>query len=183
MYKTWITNEPEKKDEYLKTLKVIDACIREATNGKKINIYIDIFLVAFLGGYVSSIILKELNEIEVYGWFSDRDRIFEIGNGIIINFFQNNLHALITHKHNSYKFASSLSNSNFDIFYDQFVKIPDYIAGTLADYDMTENLISKDKFNTVLTDYMGDNTHNNFVYRIFKEENRFSCAKIIIEKK
>lgn len=183
LYKTWIENEPKKEEYYKKTIKILDACIREVTNGKKINIYIDIFLISFLGAYVTYIILNEVKEIEVFGWFSDRDKIFDIGNGIVINFFQNNLHGLLTEEKRSYQFASSMSNSNFDIFYDQFIKVPDYIAGTLADYNMEKNLISKDKFDRILTDFMGDNTHNNFVFRIFKENNQFNCGKIIINKK
>lgn len=183
LYETWIANEPEKEEYYKKAIKIIDVCITEATNGKKINIYIDIFLISFLGAYVAYIILNELKEIEVFGWFSDRDKTFDIGNGIITNFFQNNLHGLLTDTKSSYQFATSISNSNFDIFYDQFIKVPDYIAGTLADYNMDKNLISKDKFDKMLTDYMGDNTHNNFVFRIFKEDNQFKCGKIVINKK
>lgn len=183
LYETWIKNEPEKRNDYLKQIKRIDSCIREAKRGKKINIYIDLFLISFLGAYVAHIILSDLNKIEVFGWFSDRDKIFEIADGIVINFFQNNLHGLLTEKQKSYQFGSSLATSNFDMFYDQFNKIPDYIAGTLSDYDINQNLISKDKFNTMLTDYMGDNTHNNYIFKIFKDKDNFNCSKIDIIKK
>lgn len=183
LYAKWIKNEPEKESYYNKTVKIIDSCILEVKHGKKINIYIDVFLISFLGAYVTYIILNEVKKIDVIGWFSDRDKIFEVGNGIVINLFQNNLHGLLTEEKREFQFASSMSDSNFDTFYDQFIKVPDYIAGTLADYNMDENLISKDKFNTVLTDYMGDNTQNNFVFRIFKDDNHYKCGKIHIIKK
>jgi hypothetical protein len=183
LYKNWIKNEPDKNEYYLKIIKVLEECIIETKNNRKIKIYIDLILVSFLGAYVYHIILSEINEIEVIGWFSDRDKIFEIGDGLIINFFQNNLHGLLTEKNSSYQFVSSLSNSNFDIFYDHFIKIPDYIAGTLADFNIDKNLISKNKFDKILTEYMGAETNNNFVFRIFKENDQFKCGKIQIRKK
>ncbi|SHL31286.1 hypothetical protein [Flavobacterium saccharophilum] len=183
LYSNWIKNQPEKELYYRKIIKTIDSCISEVKRGKKINIYIDVFLVAFLGAYVSYIILNELKNIEIFGWFSDRDKIFDVQNGFIVNIFNNNLHCLLYDKQIPYQFVSSLSNSNFDVFYDQFIKIPDYIAGTLADYNMIDNLVSKDKFDIMLTKYMGNNTHNNFVFKIFKEDNQFNCAKISILKK
>ncbi|WP_431244918.1 hypothetical protein ACQ9BO_12270 [Flavobacterium sp. P21] len=36
LYETWIANEPEKEESYKKTIKIIDICIKEATNGKKL---------------------------------------------------------------------------------------------------------------------------------------------------
>jgi len=53
LYSTWIKNEPNKKAIYLKALKRLNSCINEASDGRKIKIYIDIFLISFIGAYVA----------------------------------------------------------------------------------------------------------------------------------
>ena len=180
-YELWIKNEPERETYYKPFLKKIDSCINLIKNSKKIKQLIDVILIPLLGGYVSNVILNRVDKLEIFGWFSDRDKLLDVENGIAINFFHNNLHVLIDNK--NFQFATSLSDCNFDIFYDQYIKIPDYIVGTLADYDLENNQISKDKFNTVLTNYMGDNQYNNYVFRIFKKDNNYNCEKIMIMKK
>jgi hypothetical protein len=181
LYELWIVNEPEKEAYYKTFLKRIDSCINLIDNNKKIKQLIDVILIPFLGGYVSNVVLNRVDKLEIYGWFSDRDQFLDIEKGIALTLFQNNLHGLIDNK--NFEFVTSLANCNFDIFYDQFIKIPDYIVGTLADYNLENNQISKEKFNTVLTNYMGDNQFNNYVFRIFKESNIYNCGKILITKK
>jgi hypothetical protein len=181
LYQLWIKNEPEKEAYYKTFLKKIDSCINLINNNKKIKQLIDLILIPFLGGYVSNVILNRVDKLEIYGWFSDRDKLLDIEKGFALNLFHNNLHGLIDNK--NFQFVTSLADCNFDIFYDQYIKIPDYIVGTLADYDLENNQISKEKFNMVLTNYMGDNQYNNYVFRIFKKDNIFNCGKIVIMKK
>ncbi|MCU4158440.1 hypothetical protein J1N10_20880, partial [Carboxylicivirga sp. A043] len=147
---------------------------------KKIKQLIDIILIPMLGGYVSNVILNRIDKLDIYGWFSDRDSLLDIEGGIALNFFHNALHGLIDNK--DFQFATSLADCTFDIFYDQFIKIPDYIAGALADYNLEKNTISKEKFNKVLTDYMGDNNFNNHVFRLFYEDENYNCVKVGIFK-
>ncbi len=181
MYNLWIKNQPKKKKEYKKVIKKINRCIELINSNKKIKQLIDIMLISFLGGYCSNIILNKLNNLKLYGWFSDRDKLFDIENGLVANFFHNTLHGLIDDK--NFQFGTAIADCNFDIFYDEFIKIPDYIAGTLADYNMTQNVISKDKFNTMLTDYMGDNEYNNYIFSLSVEKSNISFNKIEILKK
>ena len=141
---------------------------------------IDVILIPALGGYISGIVLNGIDKLELYGWFSDKGELFDVENGIALNFFHNTLHGLMDGK--QFQFAASLADCKFDSFYDQYNKIPDYIAGTLADYNLSNNEVSKKKFSTVLTDYMGDNQYNNYVFRIFKNEDKYNCARIMISR-
>jgi hypothetical protein len=181
MYELWLANQPEKSMYYRGIIKKLNKCLLNIQNNKKINQLIDVILIAFLGAYVSSIIAKRINHLEIFGWFSDRDKIHDVEKGLVGDLFHSNLHNLLSAKH--FTFAVAPANSNFKIFYDHLIKVPDYIAGTISDYNIIENKISKDKFDTMLTEYMADNEYNNYVFKMFIEDNEYSCSKLKITKK
>lgn len=179
-YRNWAENEPERKDDYNKIEKKIDCTILNIRQNKKVKQIIEMVLVTFLGAYVSSIIVNK-TKAEIFGWFSDRDSINEVCNNLSIDLFHNYLHGLTYGI--DFQFASSLATSQHAPFYDELLKIPDYIAGTLADYNMENNSISKDKFDTMLTEYMGDNVDNNFIHIIDGNLNPIKCSRVNIFKK
>ena len=138
-------------------------------------------LITFLGACVSSRVLKKLDNVELFGWFSDRDAINEICDNFSIDLFYYYLSGLMEGE--NFKFVASPAGSKANAFYEELVRIPDYIAGALSDYNMKDNLISKDKFDEILKNYMADNKHNNFVFRIFIEDDKLSCSRITLHKK
>jgi len=179
-YIEWSKKQPEQREYYKKIIKKIDCVLELIKNDKKIKQIIGMLLVTFLGAYVSSKILRKLNNIELFGWFSDRDAINEVCNNFSIELFQYFLHGLNDGK--NFKFVASPAGSNDNAFYEELVRIPDYIAGAISDYNMKDNLISKNKFDEVLTNYMADNEHNNFVFNIFVEEDKLSSNRITLHK-
>lgn len=181
MYEKWSISQPEKRDYYCNLIKKTNRCLLNIQNNKKVNQLIDMIIVSVLGAYVSSIIAKQINHLEVFGWFSDRDKIHDLENSFVIDLFHANLHNLLSPR--NFTFAAAPANGQFKIFYDNMVKVPDYIAGTIADYDIIENKISKEKFGTMLTDFMADNEQNNYVFKIFKEGEDYNCSKLKITKK
>lgn len=181
MYEQWMKNEPHKKKEYTDYINKINQCLSLIEADKKIKLLLDMILIPFLGAYVSSIILKRINKVEVFGWFSDRDKLNDIGDGLSLYIFHHQLHNLMNGK--NFTFASTVANSTSKIFYDELIKIPDYIAGTLADYNLEDNTISKDKFNEVLIGYISNNSYNNHIFRIYKKNHSFNCDKVVVQKK
>ena len=181
MYEEWMRNEPHKKEEYTDYIHKINQCLSLIETDKKIKLLLDMLLIPFLGAYVSSIILKRIDKVEVFGWFSDRDKLNDIGDGLSLHIFHHQLHNLLNGK--NFTFASTVANSNATIFYDELIKIPDYITGTLADYNLEDNIISKDKFYEILVGCMSNNSYNNHIFRIYKKNNSFNCDKIVILKK
>lgn len=137
-------------------------------------------LVAFIGAYVSSRVIKAL-DIDIFGWFSDRDAINEVCDNFSVLLFHTYLHGLLDGK--PFQFVAAQAGSTDNAFYEQLVRIPDYVAGTLADYNMEQDIISKDKFDSMLTNYMAENTHNNFVYTLSFKDDKFNCGRISIQKK
>lgn len=179
-YITWAENEPEKKEHYKEVEKKIDRTLLLIQDNKKIKQIIEMVLVTFLGAYVSSIIINK-TKAEIFGWFSDRDSLNEVSEMQSIDLFHNYLHGF-SNMHN-FHFVAAPATSKDKPFYEDLLKIPDYIAGALADYNMQDNLISKDKFNTMLTNYMAGNTINNFIFQL-KTENGFpTCSRVTIHAK
>ena len=65
------------------------------------------------------------------------------------------------------------------VLYEELVRIPDYVAGTLADYNFEENEISKSKFEKILQNFMAENDKNNFVFKIdFSSDINPKCSSI-----
>jgi hypothetical protein len=179
-YSEWSKNQPEQREDYKQIIKKLNCIIQLIDSNKKIKQIIDMTLVTFIGAYVCSRVIKDL-DLEIFGWFSDRDAINEICDNSSISLFHTYLHGFLDGK--PFQFVASPAGSTDNPFYEQLVRIPDYVAGALADYDMENDLISKDKFDTMLTDYMAENVHNNFVYTLSLIEDKFSCVRIDIHKK
>lgn len=173
-------NNLNDKDYYLSFLKKIDCVIKLLDKNKKIKQISDMFLVTFLGTYISSwIVNKEI--LEIIGWFSDRDAINEVCENFSIDLFNYYMQSFCYE--NNFNVVASLAGSNDNAFYEELVRIPDYIAGTLADFDMDIELISKSKFDTILTEYMAENSTNNFVFKLANIDGTYYCNRICYYKK
>jgi hypothetical protein len=61
--------------------------------------------------------------------------------------------------------------------YDELVRIPDYLAGTLADLKMDDVSFSKDKYYTVLYESIA-NSPNHAILHVYGNANKLSCRRI-----
>lgn len=170
-------NEPENSERYGVIIKKIDNLIKDIKNNKKIKQTINMFLITLYGAYVVSEIIKDI-EIEKFGWFSDRDAINDLSDMLSIDFLSFYLNGMTNGK--KFDFIASPARCTDNPFYEELVRIPDYISGTLADYNMKENVISKEKFKTVLNKYMSGNDFNNFIYKIDTTDCGTQAARLLI---
>ena len=69
-------------------------------------------------------------------------------------------------------------DQNVELFYEEFNRMADIIAGTMADYNLRDNVISADKFDTVLTEFIADNP-KVLTYRFFINEGKYHLAQVI----
>lgn len=150
-------------------------------NGKNPNIKLlnDILITAFLGAYVSVKVLEKL-PIEIFGWFSDRDKVISGNDNIIVpifNFYQHNMLG-----GRQFRFCTFTSDDKVIPFFDDFNRIADIITGALADYNIEDNLITADKFNTVLVDFLADNKQS-LTFRIYAADNGHHVSQIIMHSK
>ncbi len=64
--------------------------------------------------------------------------------------------------------------------YDELIRIPDYLAGTLADLDVSSNTFTKDKYNTILLNSLV-NSRNQAVIYVTGKGNELSCKRLVHE--
>lgn len=140
----------------------------------------DILITAFLGAYVSAKVLEKIPKIEVFGWFSDRDKIFSGKSNIIVPIFTYFQHNMLDGR--PFLFCTSTPDDTVKPFFDDFNRIADVVTGAIADYNMEENFITGDKFNTVLVDFLADNKQN-LIFRIHKIDDGYHVGQITMHKK
>lgn len=178
-FKTWCDNEEktELKDYFNSCVTKIDRQLNEIFLKKKVKDHIDILLITILGAYFSAAILKRLPKLEIFGWFPDRDKTNESCDQIatpIFNAMQyNHMEA------RQYQFCASRPDTKTVPFYDNENRIADVICGTIADYNIHANLVSKDKFSIILQDLIADNVFIH-IYRFTIKDNRLHLGIIKI---
>ena len=137
-------------------------------------------LLTALGSFVCGFIADQ-TKAELFGWFSDRDATNEVLDGASVNLFHIFFNNRISHR---CEFAYSPSKSASEEFYSDFTRIPDYITGTLADYDPIKSSITKEKFNQMLEGFFVENDLNNFVFNLdFRPDGSMSCNRLTFHPK
>ena len=181
-FATWRNNAEEGApiDYYKDSVKLFQRQLKEIFQKKDVKNHIDILLISILGAIYSAEILKNLPGIDIFGWFPDRDKTNEACGQMIMPIFNALQYNHIGGK--QFQFVSSTPDSTNIPFYDNENRIADVICGTLADYDIENNLVSKDKFTEVLKGLMADNVFMK-VYRLFMEKDMAHLGTILISSK
>ena len=138
-----------------------------------------ILITAFLGAYVSVKVLEKL-PIEIFGWFSDRDKVISGKDNIIVPIFRFYQHNMLGGK--QFQFCTSTPDDKVKPFFDDFNRIADVVTGALADYNIEENYITADKFDTVLINFLADNKRV-FIFRIHKIDENYRVGQIEMHPK
>lgn len=184
--KTWFekwrdhAENEQQRDGYKDTISKINKQLREIFLKKKVKNQIDILLITFFAASYTASILKLLPDIRIFGWFPDRDKTNETCDGLAVPIFNALQYEYIGER--QYQFCAAKPDSHTVPFYDNENRIADIICGTLADYNIKENLISKEKFDKVLQGLMADNMFVK-VYRFFVDGNHTHMSTIQITSK
>ncbi|AYO53512.1 hypothetical protein [Acinetobacter wuhouensis] len=135
---------------------------------------LDLIFLGQVAGYIISNLAVRHGNIETFCWISDRDAFFEINQS---NFGADNplirdVFGASNHYFNEFYEYENVSpyqlliGTTKDIrFLDEVIKIPDYLAGALADWDYEANLISSSKINSIL-ESLHTNTEKHFSYKL-----------------
>lgn len=182
-FEAWRKNADEENEVVLyydETIKKLKTQIHRVEQKKDTSLISDIILIALLGGVYASKILKRLPNLDIIGWFPDRDSSNEGCDNIIVPIYNTIVYNRIQNRHT--RWAVTMPDTSKKPFYDNENRIVDYICGTIADYDLQSNKVSKDKFCTVLEDLLADNP-NVRIYRVISSKNPLQIGSITIEKK
>lgn len=176
----WIENEKsiEKYIKQKKTLiKLLEIFNKKGPSFKEIR---RIFFIGAITTYLMYLITSLIPKLEVIGWFSDRDTIIyykekELGGCLIFQYIQDLYHAFCGSKNlRQSSIAFGLPEEQGEMWFDELVRLPDFIAGTLADYNKEENEFSHDKF-IPLFEKVFTNENKNLIFNVFigKNNNNF----------
>lgn len=172
----WTAENPNLEPYHKEIIKKTKQVIRLVNDNKKIKILKNLFLITSIGSYICTQFANKTNA-EIFGWFSDRDEINDVADHYASDLFNIQFNAYL--KNRNCQFISSRADSNTDDWYGDFIKIPDFISGTLADFDLETKNVSHKKFLPVLRDLICDNERNVFIFEInFKSDNTLECSRI-----
>lgn len=147
----------------------------ESSNYKLID---NILLTSFFTAFCVNM-LTRLRRIEKIGWFPDRDNIVSAFDYVIYD---------LTYRffREFYKKATSrvlnFAKPNFsgNMWYDGLNKLPDYLAGTLSDYNYNENKCSNIKHLRMLREVLAVNPYH--IVLGMKSKGGISFSRFIITK-
>ncbi len=186
MLDKWCKNTPNNSKYFTKIKKKI-AIAKNQMSKKSANyaLFCDVMLVALLAGYISYVFTK-YNNSEIFRWFSDRDKIIDAYDMLIADQFAMNHHGLcerdsIDSSKTSVVFGVPESGENGKLWYDEMNRLPDHITGTIADWDINNNISTKPKFIQILEKCIADNPYL-VILRLNLKPNLFQCSRVVVSK-
>jgi len=123
----------------------------------------DISLIPSLAASIVSIVQEFTAAAEV-GWLSDRDSIVRAYDELAFELFVLSHSWLAEQRERDCKntqlvFANPPDVKGKRIWYDSLVRIPDYVAGALANYDLIGDSITRLKVERIITECLHDRRH------------------------
>ena len=116
-------------------------------------------------------------------WVSDKDAIADRYDGFIYDFsvfafsIEYSTHLIESGYPDATidkpKFISAIPEN----YFDELTRIPDYLAGTMADFDLKENKFSKDKYHTIHSNSLID-SQNHSIIQISNEKENISVKRL-----
>lgn len=117
----------------------------------------------FLASYIKYLLLQEIDKVEAFAWFSDRDKITSCYDTIY-----EVLYAIVSHcmcynhlPEEKYIHIKECLPGNIEtnIFYDEILRTADFICGGIADFDLQTGHVHKQKHCTLIEDVIADNPY------------------------
>ena len=127
-----------------------------------VELLADMYLLSYLLCFVTLLLTRERRG-DIIGWFSDRDKMTTWCDGVVWDISRETLYGLASHfgipiSNDTPVIAKDASIDKDGMWFDEFVRLPDYIAGVLAAWNLTTNELpgNKDKYVTLVEDVIAD---------------------------
>ena len=176
MLEYWCQSTPKGKDSYQATIKQLNQ-VKQLVNSKNINLRLfrDIEIIGSLAAYLLTEISIKAKP-EKIAWLSDRDSMLTFKNKVIGDYMFDQVsylyHTLCLNSgiNPSNRLLLVKPETNGKLFYDSLIRVPDYMAGTMADYDFEKQVSSHAKFDQI-RDGVFAVERRNISYRLFFHPN------------
>lgn len=165
----------------------IKSYLEETKKNKfSIKLYSNIFWNSLIASYLNNFIYKNTKKTNSTIWISDRDNMCNYCNKVLFNLYHINttylyhLNKLKIPKKN--KIAVGIEGlQSFE--FDEFIRIPDFLAGTIASIDFENKTINDNaKYLKLLNEAISDNSRL-VIIKLFVQDEKIYCGKVKIKKK
>ncbi len=156
------------------------------SNNFNVSLFENMYITSFLAAYISRILSVSANASKLC-WFGDRDAIMEYGGDIIRITYDLNYWGLLRQKNYPLEKTEILgigmqAKDKKELWYDELVRISDYIAGTLASWDLNTNLVDKPKHGEMLENVFSDNSLLGIIRLNITEDGGIQASRITVSK-
>jgi len=151
-------------------------------NGKpKIKIFKQSQIISSLISSISKMIIDSTQFEPKILWCSDKDDILNYAQNLIdhpfvFDMIRTDLYRLKPQKRYHIEFLKKTTNS-----FDELVRIPDYIVGTISDLNLEEVTVTNRKFLPVLYSFL-TNSNKNLVISVKNNSNKIELMKYEFKK-
>ncbi|MCZ6688694.1 MAG: hypothetical protein O7H41_03725 [Planctomycetota bacterium] len=182
MLRGWISDEKVNQEFALGLLdKLARLEPRLAAGSANLKLLKNIFLISALGASIAGI-LAELAGARLIGWLSDRDSIIRAQDGLAFDCFHMGFSGLAEMTKQNWDevklvYANPSEHSPDGTWYDALNRLPDHLAGALADFSFSDAQSSTEKAHQVLISCI-TNRARVAVHRLTTDPGAFACDGI-----
>jgi|GEM_PF-3343829 len=167
MLQEWCDNQPEGKQKFEGQIKRFKMATRELERPTaNIKLFCRMTLTCILAAVLAFYLSKETICKSIL-WLADRDKIHDAFAKIYLDIFEINHWGLCLQElpeERIPKIGSAVDEgAKRKLWFDALIRLPDFIAGTVASWNMEKNLTSREKHARVLEQVVADNLHCNLI--------------------
>lgn len=169
----WKNSRPDKIELYCsleKELKQLKICMNRKNFNCKLLTWTTITVI--LASYIKYILCREIPYMEIFAWFPDRDKMTSCYDSIYGTLYSIISHCLCENHLPEEKFIHIIdcipANAGEEIFYDEFVRVADFICGCIATFNLQTRTVDHPKHCTLIEDVIADN--DNIVILCIQEK-------------
>lgn len=176
----------ERTGDSLRRLKAL----KQESKANRFNITLlsDIYLLTDFFCFITLLLARE-RPIEVVGWLPDRDKMTTWCEGVVFDIGVQNLMGLAEHfriavPDGGPRIAVPTPDAGQDaMWYDELVRLPDYMAGMLAAWNFETNEIPADrsKYRVMAEDFAAF-AENIMIFKV-RYDTAFQTSRIVFRKK
>ena len=156
-------------------------------NNFNVQLLADMYVLSYLFAFITIVLARE-RQVEIVGWFSDRDSMTTWCDGVAWVISHENLHGLAEHFGISIAadmplIAVPTPNAGKNaMWYDEYIRLPDYVAGILAAWSFATNQLpgDKEKYVQLAREVVAD-ARNMAVLKI-RWDDGVQCSRIVFER-
>ena len=167
MLKGWSANQPTGRVKFEEQIKRFSLVSKELEKrSANFRLYYQMILVSMLASVVSYYLSKE-TICRSITWFPDRDKMHDAFQKIYRDLFEINHWGLCfaelpKRRIPGVGYAIDIDGGK-NQWFDPLVRLPDYIAGALADWNRNTNITSHDKHTRLVDDVIASNLNCNII--------------------